>query len=63
MSDSKIKIPQELLEKAEKYAEAASYSSVEDFIISVLEKELVKLEESESEELIKERLKDLGYIS
>jgi len=63
MLDSKIKISPELLKKAEKYAEAGGYSSAEAFIIYILEKELAKLEESEAEALIKERLKSLGYIS
>jgi hypothetical protein len=60
---SKIKIEKELLEKCKKYAQIAGYSSVEEFISHTLEKEVNKLEESDSEEDVKKRLQGLGYIS
>ncbi|MCP2519332.1 ribbon-helix-helix domain-containing protein [Candidatus Aminicenantes bacterium AC-708-M15] len=59
----KIKIDKELYKKIKKYAEIAGYSSVEEFVNHALEKEISKLEESESEEEIKKKLKGLGYIS
>ncbi len=59
----KIKIDKELYKKIKKYAEIAGYSSVEEFVNHALEKEIAKLEESESEEEIKKKLKGLGYIS
>ena len=40
-----------------------SRSSVDEFVTHVLEKELAKIDESESEEDIKKKLKGLGYIS
>ena len=46
-----------------KYSQIAGYSSPEEFIVHALEKEIAKLDESEDEEVIKERLKGLGYIS
>jgi hypothetical protein len=46
-----------------KYAEMAGYSSAEEFITHCLEKEIAKLEESDSEEEVKKKLKGLGYIS
>lgn len=58
-----IKIDKGLLEKVKKYAEIAGYSSVEEFVTHALEKEISQLEESDSEEEIKEKLKGLGYIS
>ncbi len=58
-----IKIDKGLLEKVKKYAEMAGYSSVEEFVTHALEKEISQLEESDSEEEIKEKLKGLGYIS
>ena len=58
-----IKIDKDLLEKVRKYAEMAGYSSVEEFVTHALEKEISQLEESDSEEEIKEKLKGLGYIS
>jgi len=60
---AKIKIDKELYKKIKKYAEIAGYSSVEEFVNHALEKEIAKLEESESEEEIKKKLKGLGYIS
>jgi hypothetical protein len=63
MFGSKIKVDKDLLEKATKYAKIAGYSSVEEFVTHVLEKELKKLEGSDSEEEIKKKLQGLGYIS
>ena len=63
MSVSKIKIDKELLKKAKEYAAKAGYTSVEEFVGYILEKEISKAEESESEEEVKKRLQGLGYIS
>ena len=63
MFGSKIKIDKELLEKARKFAKIAGYATVEEFISHLIEKELKKLEGSDSEEEIKKKLKGLGYIS
>ncbi len=63
MFGSKIKIEKALLEKIKKHSETAGYSSVEEFVAHALEKELAKLEDAESEEEVKKRLKGLGYIS
>lgn len=61
--DGKIKIGKDLLERAKKCADLAGYSSVDEFIIHLIEKELSKLEGAEGDDEIKERLKGLGYIS
>ncbi len=63
MFGSKIKIDTDLLEKVKRYSEIAGYSSVEEFIAHALEKEIAKLEDADSDEEIKKRLKGLGYIS
>ncbi|RFT14871.1 MAG: hypothetical protein OP8BY_1469 [Candidatus Saccharicenans subterraneus] len=63
MGKAKVKLEKELYEKIEKIAEAAGYSSTEEFIIHLLEKEVAKFEGADSEEEIKKRLKGLGYIS
>ena len=60
---SKIKIDKDLLERCKKFAGLAGYSSVEEFIEHALEKELVQLEDTDSEEEIKKKLQGLGYIS
>lgn len=62
MADAKIKIDKALLDKIKKYAELSGYSSVEEFITHCLEKELAKIEEADSEEEVKKKLKGLGYI-
>ena len=59
----KIKLDKALLARVKKYAEIAGYSSVEEFITHALEKEIKQLDEADSEEEIKKRLKGLGYIS
>ena len=63
MFGSKVKIDKALLDKAERYASVAGYSSVDEFVSHALEKEIAKLEGADSEEEIKKRLKGLGYIS
>lgn len=63
MGKAKIKLEKELYQKIEKIAEVAGYSSAEEFIIHILEKEVARFEGADSEEEIKKRLKGLGYIS
>ena len=58
-----MKIDTALLEKASRYAEAAGYATVEEFIEHAIEKEMAQLEGGDSEEAIRKRLKGLGYIS
>jgi len=60
---SKVRIDKELLSKAEKYAKVAGYTSVEEFINHILEKEMATFGEGDSEEEIKRKLQGLGYIS
>ncbi len=60
---SKIKLKSELYERVKKYASLAGFSSVDEFVEYALEKELSKLEGSDSEDEIKKKLKGLGYIS
>jgi len=63
MFGSKVKIDKDLLDKVRKYSEIAGYASVEEFVTHALEKEIAQLEDADSEEEIKKRLKGLGYIS
>jgi metal-responsive CopG/Arc/MetJ family transcriptional regulator len=63
MGKAKIKLDKDLMDKIKKYAKMAGYSSPEEFITHCLEKEIAKLDESDSEEEIKKKLKGLGYIS
>ena len=60
----KIKIDKDLLEKVKKYSAIAGYSSPEEFVQHVLEREISKFEKGgDSEEEIRKRMQGLGYIS
>jgi hypothetical protein len=63
MFGPRIKLDKVLMAKVKRYADLAGYSSVDEFVTHVIEKELAKLEGSDSEEDIKKKLKGLGYIS
>ena len=63
MFGAKVKLDKGLLARVKKFADLAGYSSVEEFITHALEKELAVLEEADSEEEIKAKLRGLGYIS
>jgi hypothetical protein len=61
--DRKIRIDRELWQKIERYAAIAGYASPQEFVTHALEKEVAYLEESDSEEEVRKKLKGLGYIS
>lgn len=63
MGKAKVKLDKKLMKRVKTVAEIAGYSSAEEFVTHCLEKELAKIEESDSEEEIKKKLKGLGYIS
>lgn len=63
MFGPKVKLDRELYDRVKRYSEIAGYSSIEEFVHHALEKELSQLDDAESEEEIKKRLKGLGYIS
>ena len=60
---SKIKLDNDLLERIKKIAEVAGYASHEEYIVHVLEKEIAKFEDAQSDADITEKLRGLGYIS
>ncbi len=57
-----VKLDMALFNRIKKCAEVAGYSSAEEFIVHVLEKEMEKLEDADSDEEIARRLQGLGYI-
>jgi len=63
MGQTKVKLEKDLVEKAEKLAKLAGYSSVEEFITHTLESAIAQLEEGGDTEELKEKLKGLGYIA
>jgi hypothetical protein len=68
MFDShKVKLEGELLDKVKQCAEACGYSSIDEFVMHALEKEVNKILPpgeggKTSAELVKKRLQGLGYI-
>jgi hypothetical protein len=63
----KVKIEGELLDKVKKCTDAAGYSSIDEFVLHVLEKEVDKVlppgeDDTTSREIIRKRLQGLGYI-
>jgi hypothetical protein len=67
MFGNRVNIDDELFAKAKKCAELAGYSSAEEFIQHVLEKEINQIMGPDSSgggtpEEIKKRLQGLGYI-
>ncbi|HRX49827.1 MAG TPA: hypothetical protein P5571_00460 [Candidatus Krumholzibacteria bacterium] len=64
MFGPKVKVDKDLMVKIQKYAGIAGYSSPEEFVRHVLEKEIAKFEEGGgSEDEIRKRMQGLGYIS
>ena len=59
----KIKLDKDLFERLKKASEIAGYSSVDEFVVHILEKELAGLDDSATDEEIKKKLEGLGYIS
>jgi hypothetical protein len=58
-----IRLDKALLARAKRHADLAGYSSVDEFVTHVIEKELARIDASESEEEIRKKLKGLGYFS
>ncbi|HEY1206748.1 MAG: hypothetical protein ABSH46_09830 [Bryobacteraceae bacterium] len=61
-SKTTIKLNKTICERARRAAEAAGYSSLEEFIEHAVEKELANREECPSKEELVRRLKGLGYL-
>lgn len=59
---AKVKIDSNLLARARKACETAGYSSVEEFITHIIEKETAKYETTEANEETLKQLRGLGYI-
>ena len=62
MAGNKITLDKSLLERARRVAAIAGYSSVDEFVGHIVEKELAGLETSQTNSELVEKLKGLGYI-
>jgi hypothetical protein len=58
----KVKIESALFDRAKRAAEAAGYSSVEEFIANCIEKEIQRLNIEKDEGQVSDQLRGLGYI-
>lgn len=59
---AKIKIDNALLDRIKNVSETMGYSSVDEFITHLIEKELERNESSGGEDDVADRLRGLGYI-
>ncbi len=57
-----IKLSSDLWARIRKCAEKAGYSSAEEFVEHVLEKEAARAEDAETREEVERRLRGLGYL-
>jgi hypothetical protein len=62
MFNTTVKLKKATWQRVKKCSDAAGYSSPEEFVEHVLEKELAKLEDAESDEEIVKKLQGLGYL-
>lgn len=62
LSKPTVKLNKTLFERARTQAEKTGYSSVDEFVEHVLERELAKLDEAASHDDIENKLKGLGYL-
>lgn len=61
---AKLKLDAHLYDRAKGAAETAGYSSVDEFVVHIIEKELANFEtqEGEDDQAVQDRLRGLGYI-
>jgi hypothetical protein len=62
-SSVKVKLDKDLMDRIRKVADVAGYATAEEFVVHVLEKEMLHFEDAGSDEDIRNKLKGLGYIS
>lgn len=61
-SDVKIRIAKPLYERLSEIANAGGYSSTDEFITHVLEKESAKFDDAADDTEVQKQLRGLGYI-
>ncbi len=67
LGSHKVKLEGELLDQVRTCVKAGGYESIDQFVMRVLEREIQKVlrpegEEQQSRELIRKRLRGLGYL-
>ena len=61
-SSTSIKPGKDLFDRVKRCADAAGYSSPQEFVEHVVERELAQIEEGASDDEIMKKLQGLGYI-
>jgi hypothetical protein len=61
-SKTTVKLSSSLCDRAKQIVERVGYSSLEEFIEHAMERDLARLETSESKEELMRKLKGLGYL-
>ena len=62
MFKATVHLKKQTWERVKRCSQAAGYSSPEEFVEHVLDRELAKLEDAESDEEIVKKLQGLGYL-
>lgn len=62
-SKTNVKLNKSLCQRAAQSAAKAGYSSLEEFIEHILEKEIARTGEADSKEDVEKKLKGLGYLA
>jgi hypothetical protein len=62
MFEPKIKLDRELYAKIAKIAETAGYSSVDEFVVHLLEKAAADVDRAQGKDEVRKRLQGLGYL-
>jgi hypothetical protein len=62
LSSNNIKLSPELWERVKRVSKAGGYSSAREFVEHMLDRELKKVEEAESDAEIVKKLQGLGYL-
>jgi hypothetical protein len=63
MFKTTVKLKKETWQGVKRVSEAAGYSSPEEFVEHVLERELAKLEDAASDAEIVKKMQGLGYLA
>jgi len=58
----KVAIDKSLYDRLKAVSEVGGYSSVDEFIVHILEREAAQFEEAQDEEAVAKQLRGLGYI-
>jgi hypothetical protein len=61
-SKANIKLSKDLCDRARLIVDRAGYSSLEEFIEHAIERDLARLEDTDSKEDLIKKLKGLGYL-